>query len=77
MFVLKNDNGQYLQTWTFSGKPTLIWCKSYEWALKFPSQKKAAERMLWTKFPDNKFKQCNIKIVEVTVQTKYIEKEIL
>lgn len=77
MFVLKNNKGQYLQSWSFGSHPSLIWCKSYEWAMKFQTQKKAAERMLWTMFPDNKFKPCNIKIVEVTTQVNYIEKGIV
>lgn len=66
-FLIMNPKGEPVQTWTFAWKPLIIFCKSFDWAMKFDTEEAAKSRLAYLMSGRNKF--CNNKglhVVRVT-----------
>lgn len=65
-YVIMNNTGKAVQSWTFGDKPHVIYCKSIDWALK-SSDRTVLERRL--EFLNKNFPGQNLRILKVTIET--------
>lgn len=65
-YVIMNLNGKPVQTWTFSNKPKIIYCQSFDWTLKSDDEKMMRRQLEFLKkhFPNEK-----LRVMRVTVET--------
>ena len=72
-FVIKNQKGQLVQTWTFAPNAFITFCRTTEWAMKFETKEQAEKRLDY--FAKNKFK--NAFVLKITkIQENKFYKEI-
>lgn len=56
-FAIKNQKGQFVQTWTFAPNAFITFCRTPEWAMKFETKEKANERLNY--FAKHKFRNAS------------------
>lgn len=72
-FVIKNQKGQLVQTWTFAPNAFITFCRTTEWGMKFETKEQAEKRLDY--FAKNKFK--NAFVLKITkIQENKFYKEI-
>lgn len=73
-FVIKNQKGQLVQTWTFAPNAFITYCRTPEWAMKFETKEQAEKRLDY--FAKNKFKNAfGLKITKIQENKFYKEKD--
>ena len=71
-FVIKNQKGQLVQTWTFSLNAFITFCRTNEWSMKFETKEQAEKRLDY--FAKNKFKNAfGLKITKIQENKFYKE----
>lgn len=69
-FVIENQKGKLVQSWSFSYSGSIVFCQTPEWALKFQTIESAKKRMDWLNkqhFQNGK----GLKITKLTSELKY------
>lgn len=71
-FVIKNQKGQLVQTWTFAPNAFITYCRTPEWSMKFDTIEQAEKRLDY--FSKNKFKNAfGLKITKIQENKFYKE----
>ena len=71
-FVIKNQKGQLVQTWTFATNAFITFCRTNEWSMKFETKEQAEKRLDY--FANNKFKNAfGLKITKIQENKFYKE----
>jgi hypothetical protein len=71
-FVIKNQKGQLVQTWTFAPNAFITFCRTFDWSMKFNNKEQAEKRLSY--FFKNKFKNAfGLKITKIQENKFYKE----
>ena len=71
-FVIKNQKGLLVQTWTFAPNAFITFCRTTEWGMKFETKEQTEKRLDY--FAKNKFKNAfGLKITKIQENKFYKE----